>query len=90
MGLCLYCHEEPADLGRYCSVCYGREFHTDGSPLVLGATDDPWRSFNAEADRYMADEAVHAVLGPRLVHRWTFALRVSIRNLGQPMHRYNR
>lgn len=55
MATCLFCMAAPADLGRYCSGCYGRVFHEDGSPLVLGDPADPWREFNAEADRTMAD-----------------------------------
>jgi len=43
-------HAAPADLGRYCSGCYGRVFHEDGLPLVLGDPADPWREFNAEAE----------------------------------------
>lgn len=27
MATCLYCMDAPADLGRYCSGCYGRVFH---------------------------------------------------------------
>lgn len=59
MATCLYCMDAPADLGRYCSGCYGRVFHEDGSPLVLGDPADPWREFNAEADRAMADAKVY-------------------------------
>lgn len=64
MATCLYCTAASADLGRYCSGCYGREFHDDGSPLVLGDPADPWREFNAEADRAIADQKLHAVLAP--------------------------
>lgn len=70
MATCLFCMAAPADLGRYCSGCYGRVFHEDGSPLVLGDPADPWREFNAEADRTMADAKVHAVLAPRMAARW--------------------
>lgn len=70
---CLYCAAAaPADLGRYCSGCYGREFHADGSPLVLGDPADPWREFNAESDRAMADAKLHTVLAPRMAARWFF------------------
>jgi hypothetical protein len=77
MPTCLYCTAAPADLGRYCSGCYGRVFHEDGSPLVLGDPGDPWREFNAEADRAMADAKVHAVLAPRMAARWFFPAKVS-------------
>lgn len=77
MATCLYCMAAPADLGRYCSGCYGRVFHEDGSPLVLGDPADPWREFNAEADRTMADAKVHAVLAPRMAARWFFPVKVA-------------
>lgn len=82
MPTCLYCAAAPADLGRYCSGCYGRVFHEDGSPLVLGDPDDPCREFNAEADRTMADAKVHAVLAPRMATRWFFPARVAARKCG--------
>lgn len=82
MSTCLYCAAAPADLGRYCSGCYGRVFHADGSPLVLGDPDDPWRDFNAEADRAMADAKVHAVLAPRMAARWFFPAKVAARKCG--------
>jgi hypothetical protein len=77
MSVCLYCTAAPADLGRYCSACYGQVFHADGAPLVLGDPADPWRAFNAEADRHIADAKLHAVLGPRLAARWTFPVKVA-------------
>ena len=77
LPICLYCTAAPADLGRYCSGCYGRVFHADGSPLVLGDPEDPWRAFNAEADRVMADAKVHAVLAPRMAARWFFPVKVA-------------
>jgi hypothetical protein len=77
MAACLYCTAAPADLGRYCSACYGRVFHADGSPLVLGNPADPWREFNAEADRFMADRKLHEVLAPRMAARWFFPAKVA-------------
>lgn len=82
MANCLYCTAAPADLGRYCSGCYVRWFHADGSPWVLGDPDDPWREFNAEADRAQADQKLHAVLAPRMAARWYFPARVAARKCG--------
>lgn len=77
MATCLYCMAAPADLGRYCSGCYGREFHEDSSPLVLGDSADPWREFNADADRAIADQKLHAILAPRMAARWFFPVKVA-------------
>ncbi|WP_395605024.1 hypothetical protein [Pseudomonas sp. B16120] len=77
VNICLYCKAAPADLGRYCSTCYGQVFHADGSPLVLGNPADPWREFNAEADRFMADRKLHEVLAPRMAARWFFPAKVA-------------
>lgn len=77
MATCLYCTVALADLGRYCSGCYGREFHADGSALVLGDPSDPWGEFNAEADRTIADQKLHAILAPRMAARWFFPVKVA-------------
>ncbi|WP_440057879.1 hypothetical protein [Pseudomonas fragariae (ex Marin et al. 2024)] len=82
MTACLFCKAAPADLGRYCSGCYGREFYEDGSPLVLGDPADPWREFNAEANRVIADQKLHAVLAPRMAAKWTFPVKVAAWKLG--------
>ena len=82
LAACLYCTAAPADLGRYCSACYGREFHADGAPWVLGDPADPWREFNVEADRAQADQKLHAVLAPRMAARWFFPVKVAARKCG--------
>lgn len=81
MGTCLYCTAAPADLGRYCSGCYGRVFHEDESPLVLVNPADPWNEFNLEAERAMADDEVHAVLSRRMLIALTFPIKVRLRSL---------
>lgn len=81
MTTCLYCQAAPADLGRYCSGCYVREFHADGSPLVLDDPADPFRAYNEEANRAQADDRVHAVLAPRMAVRWYFPVKVAARKL---------
>lgn len=81
MRTCLYCNAALADLGRYCSGCYGRVFHEDESPLVLVNPEDPWNEFNLEADRTLADDEVHAVLAPRMLIARTFPIKVKLRTL---------
>lgn len=81
MRTCLYCNAALADLGRYCSGCYGRVFHEDESPLVLVNPADPWNEFNLEADRALADDELHAVLAPRMLTARTFPIKVRLRNL---------
>lgn len=81
MGTCLYCTAAPADLGRYCSGCYGRVFHEDESPLVLVNPADPWNEFNLEADRALADDELHAVLAPRMLTVRTFPIKARLRTL---------
>lgn len=75
MAACLYCAVAPADLGRYCSGCYVQELHDDGEPLVLDDPRDPWRDFNAEGNRYIADCKAHAVLWPRIEARRSFLVK---------------
>lgn len=81
MLACLYCQDAPADLGRYCSACYGREFHEDESPLVLINPAGPWNEFNLEADRALADDKLHAVLAPRVLIVRTFPIKAMLRTL---------
>ena len=57
MATCLFCMAAPADLGRYCSGCYGRVFHEDGSPLVLGDPADPWREVWLSDAAYLIRQA---------------------------------
>lgn len=89
MTICLYCKAAPADLGRYCSGCYGREFHADGSPLVLGDPGDPWSEFNDEADRCIADAKLHAVVAPRMAAQWFFPAKVSAWKLRPKSRQYD-
>jgi hypothetical protein len=81
MKTCLYCNAALADLGRYCSGCYGRVFHEDESPLVLVNPADPWNEFNLEADRAMADDKLHAVLAPRMLAARVLPIKVRLREL---------
>lgn len=81
MRTCFYCAAAPADLGRYCSGCYGRVFHEDESPLVLVDPEDPWNEFNLETDRAIADDEVHAVLSRRMLIARTFPIKVRLRTL---------
>lgn len=81
MLACLYCKETPADLGCYCSSCYGRVFHEDESPLVLINPADPWNEFNLEADRAIADDELHTVLVPRMLAVRTLPIKVRLRTL---------
>lgn len=81
MPCCLYCETAPADLGRYCSGCYGWVFHEDGAPLVVGDPNDPWRDFNADADRYIADVKAHAVLWPRKLRAAAFRAMLTERSV---------
>jgi len=82
MATCLYCTAPLADLGRYCSGCYSREIHADASPLVLGDPADPWREYNAEADRAIADQKLHTILAPRMAARWFSPSRSRPGNFG--------